>query len=81
MGYSFGFDNQQDIGPAGPEAAQRGPKQAVTRVQERTRSLAFENGDLLPKGEDLQGSIDPCAEENSEASRIAKGNWTMNSHL
>ena len=64
--YSFGFDNQQDIGPAGPKAAQRGPKQPVTRVQGRTRSLAFENGDLLAKGEDLQGSIAPCAEENSE---------------
>src|SRR6516164_3052535 len=47
------FDNEENIGPARPEAAEGGPKQPVASVQGRPRSLAFEHGDLLPQSEDL----------------------------
>jgi hypothetical protein len=52
--HSLGFDNEEDIGPAGPEAAERGPEEAVARIQGRPRSLAFEHGDLLAQREDLR---------------------------
>src|SRR5262249_47002507 len=34
------LDNEEDIGPAGPEAAERGPEEAVAKIQGRPRSLA-----------------------------------------
>ena len=47
--HSLRFDNEEDIGPAGPEAAEGGPEEAVARIQGRPRSLAFEHGELLPQ--------------------------------
>jgi len=61
------LDNQEDLGPAGPEAAEGGPEEAVARIQGRPRSLAFEHGDLLAQGEDLQRGIASCTEENTES--------------
>src|SRR5579863_6085163 len=69
----FGFDNQEDIGPAGPNAAQSGPKQPVARVQGRTRSLPFHHGNLLTKGEDFHRGIAPGAEENSGGKQDREG--------
>jgi hypothetical protein len=60
------LDNEEHIGPAGPEAAQDGPKQPVARVQGWPRSFALEHRDLLPKSKDFQGCIASCTEENSE---------------
>ena len=62
----FWFDDQQDIGPAGPDAAERGPKQSIARIQGRPRSLALQYGDLLPERQDLKRNITPTAKENSE---------------
>jgi hypothetical protein len=45
--HSLGFDNEEDLGPAGPEAAESHPEQPVPSVQGRPRSLALEHGDLL----------------------------------
>jgi hypothetical protein len=47
--HSLGFDNEEDLGPAGPEAAESHPEQPVASVQGRPRSLAFEHGDLLSR--------------------------------
>ena len=61
------LDNQEDLGPAGPEAAEGGPEEAVARIQGRPWSLAFEHGDLMAQGEDLQRGIASCTEENTES--------------
>jgi hypothetical protein len=53
----FWFDNQQDIGPAGPKAAEGGPEKPVPGAEGRPRSLAFEHGNLLLEGEDFQGGV------------------------
>ena len=66
------FDNQQDIGPAGPDAAEVGPEEAVTSVQGWPRSLAFEHGELLAESEDFQGGIDSRADENAKCNRQRK---------
>jgi hypothetical protein len=52
----FGFDDEEDIGPAGPEATEDAPKEPVASVEGRPRALAFEHGDLLAEGKDFQ----PC---------------------
>ena len=62
--HSLGFDNEEDLGPAGPEAAESHPEPPVASVQGRPRSLAFEHGDLLAQSEDLQGGV---ASENVES--------------
>jgi hypothetical protein len=62
--HSLGFDNEEDLGPAGPEAAESHPEQPVPSVQGRPRSLALEYGDLLAQSEDLQGSVASRTEEN-----------------
>ena len=53
----FVFDEEEDIGTAGPEAAENGPKESVARVEGRPRALAFEHGDLLAEGKDFEGCI------------------------
>ena len=55
--HSLRFYYEEDIGPAGPEAAEGGPEETVARIQGRPRSLAFEHGDLLAQSEDLQGGV------------------------
>ena len=59
----FWFDNQDDIGPAWPKAAEGGPEEPVAGVQVWPRALAFENGELLPEGQDFQGGIGSRTEE------------------
>ena len=63
----FWFDNQEDIGPAGPKATDGGPKDPVASVQRRPWSLTFEYGDLLAESEDFQRGIGSCPEENTES--------------
>jgi hypothetical protein len=65
----FWFHNQQDIRPAGPDAAQDGPKQPVASVQGWPRSFALKDGDLLPESEDFQGGIASGTEENSDCNQ------------
>jgi hypothetical protein len=66
---SFWFDNEEDIGPAGPEATESGPEEPVASVQRRPWSLAFDYGDLLAESEDFQRSIGLWAEENTEGNK------------
>src|SRR5579864_6937571 len=57
--------HDQDVCPPGPNASQSSPEQPVPGIQSRMRSLAFQDGDLLPQGQDLQGSLLPTAEKDS----------------
>jgi len=67
--HGLGFDDEEDIGLAGPEAAEGGPEEAVAKIQRWPRSLAFEHGDLLAQSEDLQRGIASCTEENTESTQ------------
>src|SRR5262249_16534531 len=69
---SLRFDNQEDIGPVRPKAGKRGPEQAVTGVQGWSRSLSFENCDLLAKSQDFQGSIGSGPEESADGGQEGK---------
>jgi hypothetical protein len=64
--HSLGLHHDEDLGPPGPNTAQGRPEQPVRAVQLWARPLAFEHGDLLPEGEDLNYSVMPTAEEDAE---------------
>jgi hypothetical protein len=62
------YDDSEDINPTRPEAPQSSPKQPVARVQPGSRSFPFQDSDLLPEGDNLQGGIGPGAEVDAEGS-------------
>jgi hypothetical protein len=63
------FDNEEDIVPAGPEAAEDGPKETVSRIQRRPWPFAFEYGDLLAESEDLQDGVASRTKESAECTQ------------
>ena len=58
--------HNEDVRPAGPNAAQGGPEGPVDRVQARPRALPLEDSHLLSEGEHFQGGIAATAQENPE---------------
>ena len=62
----LGLHDDQDVGPARPEAAEGGPEEPVEGVQGRPRPLTFEHGDLLSQGEDFEGRVASTAEEDTD---------------
>jgi hypothetical protein len=73
------LDDGEDIGPARPSAAQRGPEEPVEKVQHRPRSLAFEHCDLLSEGEHFEGGVAASAEEHADCSQDRKDESSTNS--
>jgi hypothetical protein len=53
----FGLHDDEDVGPAGPKAAEGRSEESVQRVQYWPRPFAFEHGDLLSEGEDFERGI------------------------
>jgi hypothetical protein len=58
--------DDEDAGPAGPEAPEGRPKEPVDGIQYRPRPLALEHGDLLSKGEDFDRGVTPTTKEDSD---------------
>jgi hypothetical protein len=51
---SLGLDDDENLTPARPEAAKRGPEQAINGIQRRPRPFALQHGNLLTEGKDLE---------------------------
>jgi hypothetical protein len=51
------LNNDEGLGPLGPDAAQNGPKQPVDGAQLWSRMFSFEHGQLLTQGEDRNCSV------------------------
>ena len=62
----LGLDDDEHVAPAGPAAAQGCPDEAITSVEGGSWSFAFQDGDLLPQGQDLEDSVDAVAEEDPD---------------
>jgi len=62
----LGLHDVEDVGPAGPEAAEGRPEESVQRVQYWPRRFPLEHSDLLPESEDFEGGVAPAAEEDSD---------------
>ena len=70
---SLRLHDDQDLGPAGPDAAESGPEEPVQGVQRWPRPLALEHGELLSEGEDLEGGLASTADEDAHSSQDRKG--------
>jgi len=75
--YRLRFHYQQDLGRSGPNAAQRRPEQPVQALNSGADG-SLQDGDLLPQGQDFQGSVASTAEETRMAARRARMNLTTN---
>ncbi len=64
--YGIGFHHDENVGPTRPDSPQADPEQPVQAMQSRSRPFPLEDGELLPQGEDLQSSVPPAAEEDSQ---------------
>ena len=62
----FGLDNGENFGPTGPATAEGNPKDPVQPFQLGPGTLAFEHGELLPEGQDLERDISPSLKERAE---------------
>ena len=60
--------NDEHLFPAGPEATQSNPGQAVVNLQEWPRVFPFEDGDLLTKGQDFERQISARTHQGTQSS-------------
>jgi hypothetical protein len=51
----FRFDDDQDVAPCRPEAAEQDPKYSILDSQPRVRLFSLEYAQLLTEGKDLKG--------------------------
>ena len=63
----------ENVGPAGPEAAERGPKEPVQGVELGPWTFPLEYGNLLTEGEDFEGGVAAAAEEDAECGEDREG--------
>jgi len=60
------FDDGEYGAPARPESRKKNPDSAIHGRQPRHWRLALKNGDLVPKGQDLELSVSMVAEVDAE---------------
>lgn len=70
--HGFGLDQDEGLGPTGPDVAKGGPKQPIAGVQGWPRSLAFQHGDLLAQSSDFEGGITPTSKERAQRDKAGK---------
>jgi len=58
--------DDEDVGPAGPEAAQGGPEEPVQPIQTETGSFPLEHRYLLSKSPDRKGHVGSTLEEDTD---------------
>ena len=69
---SFGLDDDEGFGPTGPTAAEGNPEDPIQTVQLGPGTLAFERGELLPQGQDLESGITPSLKEHAERGKAGE---------
>ena len=70
----FWFDNDQDVVPCRPKAAEQNPKHSILDSQPGARLFSLEYTQLLTEGEDLEAEVVPRTEESVEAVEDEKWN-------
>lgn len=68
----LGLHDDEEVGPAGPDAAQDGPDEPGEWTELRARLVSLEHGDSLPQSEDRQCEIAPAAEEDADCIQRSK---------
>jgi hypothetical protein len=71
----FRFDDDQDVAPCRPKAAEQNPKDSILGSQPGASSFSFEYAQLLTEGKDLEAEIAAGTEESAEAGEEADEKW------
>jgi hypothetical protein len=71
----FWFDDNQDVAPCRPKAAEQNPKHSILDSQPRARLFPFEHAQLLTEGEDLEAEVVAGTEECAEAGEEVCAKW------
>jgi hypothetical protein len=64
--HGFRLDNDQGVGPARPQSAERNPEQPIEPIQFRARLLPLKHGKLLAKGSGFQRQVVALQKESAE---------------
>ena len=71
----FRFDDDQDVAPCRPDAAEQDPKYSILDSQSRVRLFSLEYAQLLTEGKDLKAEVVARTEECAEAGEEADKKW------
>ena len=71
----FRFDNDQDVAPCRPEAAEQDPKYSILDSQSRVRLFSLEYAQLLTEGKDLEAEVVARTEECAKAGDEGDKKW------
>jgi hypothetical protein len=72
--HRFRFDDNQDVAPCRPKAAEQSPKYSILDSQPRVRLFSLEYTQLLTEGKNLKGKVVARTEESAEAAEDEKWN-------
>ena len=72
--HGFWFDDNQDVAPCRPKAAEQSPKYSILDSQPRVRLFSLEYTQLLTEGKNLKGEVVARTEECAEAGEDEKWN-------
>ena len=70
----FWFDDNQDVAPCWPKAAEQSPEYSILDSQPRVRLFSLKYTQLLTEGKNLKGEVVARTEESAEAVEDEKWN-------
>jgi hypothetical protein len=79
--HGFWFDDNQDLAPCRPKAAEQDPKDSILDSQPGVRLFSPEDTQLLTQSKDLETEVAARAEESGKASQQVTKNRIMGRDL
>ena len=77
----FRFDDDQDVAPCRPEAAEQDPKYSILDSQPRVRLFSLEYAQLLTQSKDLEAEVVAGTKRSAEAGERADEKWNHGTGL
>ena len=71
----FRFDDNQNVSPRRPKAAEQDPKHAILNSQPRARMFSPEYAQLLTQGKDFDAEVVAGTKKSAKAGEGSKGEW------
>ena len=73
--HGFWFDDNQDVAPCRPQAAEQSPEYSILDSQPRVRPFSLEYAQLLTEGKNLKGEVVARTEESAAAGKDEMESW------
>jgi hypothetical protein len=71
----FRFDDNRNVSPRRPKAAEQDPKYAILNSQSRARMFSLEYAQLLTQGKDFDAEVVAGTKKSAKAGEETKGKW------